>query len=257
MAINASVDTPKNLLNPHHSMLLHEQYKEHLNQEKTLLWEIHACLLKTGADQGDLTKIKDAIEGLDELFLLVIVGEFNSGKSAFVNTLLGQKVLEEGPTPTTDLINILKHGDEAGSRVLDNLRVTRFPLELLKTVNIVDTPGTNSILKEHDNALKKEPDENTPESLLALYQNQKEAESSSLQDLLSLSPAIRSAGFSDVETSDGSSRRILLLLTKNEPDAVELERVRAWTARKFGDITVLWQIEPTFIEPLPTEKRAK
>lgn len=131
-------------------MLLHEQYQEHLNQEKTLLWEIHACLLKTGADQGDLAKIKDAIEGLDELFLLVIVGEFNSGKSAFVNTLLGQKALEEGPTPTTDLINILKHGDEAGSRVLDNLRVTRFPLELLKTVNIVDTPGTNSILKEHD-----------------------------------------------------------------------------------------------------------
>ena len=82
--------------------------------------------------------------------MLVIVGEFNSGKSAFVNTLLGQKILEEGPTPTTDLINILKHGDEPGSRVLDNLRVTRFPLELLKTVNIVDTPGTNSILKEHD-----------------------------------------------------------------------------------------------------------
>ena len=131
-------------------MLLHEQYQEQLNQEKTLLWEIHACLLKTGADQGDLAKIKDAVEGLDELFLLVIVGEFNSGKSAFVNTLLGQKVLEEGPTPTTDLINILKHGDEPGSRVLDNLRVTRFPLELLKTVNIVDTPGTNSILKEHD-----------------------------------------------------------------------------------------------------------
>lgn len=132
------------------AMLLHEQYKDYLNQEKTLLWEIHACLLKAGADQNDLAKIKDAVEGLDELFLLVIVGEFNSGKSAFVNTLLGQKILEEGPTPTTDLINILKHGDEPGSRVLDNLRVTRFPLELLKTVNIVDTPGTNSILKEHD-----------------------------------------------------------------------------------------------------------
>ena len=32
------------------------------------------------------------IEQLDELFLLVVVGEFNAGKSAFINALLGQRV---------------------------------------------------------------------------------------------------------------------------------------------------------------------
>jgi GTPase SAR1 family protein len=59
-------------------------------------------------------------------------------------------VLTEGPTPTTDLINILKYGDEHTSRVVENLRVTRYPLEFLRVVNIVDTPGTNSIVREHD-----------------------------------------------------------------------------------------------------------
>ena len=45
---------------------------------------------------------------LDELFLLVVVGEFNAGKSAFINALLGQPVLEEGVTPTTAQIQVLK-----------------------------------------------------------------------------------------------------------------------------------------------------
>ena len=130
--------------------LLKEQYQSYLNQEKTLLWKIHSCLLKTGAQQADLAHIQEAIERLDELFLLVIVGEFNSGKSAFINALLEKKILEEGPTPTTDLINIVKYGDEPVSRVIENHRITKFPLEFLKNVNIVDTPRTNSIMREHD-----------------------------------------------------------------------------------------------------------
>lgn len=130
--------------------LLQERYQDSLQKEKSLLWSIHKCLLSSGVEQGELEHIQSAIERLDELFLLVVVGEFNSGKSAFVNSLLEQKVLAEGPTPTTDLINILKYGDEHKSTVIDNIRVTRFPLEFLKNVNIVDTPGTNSLDQGHD-----------------------------------------------------------------------------------------------------------
>lgn len=130
--------------------VLKDQYQEFLQQEKALLWEVHNCILKTGPRQIDVNRLQETITQLDELFLLVIVGEFNSGKSAFINALIEEKVLEEGPTPTTDLINILKYGEEQSSRVVDNLRVTRYPLDLLKNVNIVDTPGTNSIVQEHD-----------------------------------------------------------------------------------------------------------
>lgn len=130
--------------------LLKDQYQEFLQAEKTLLWNIHNCVLKTGAQETDVTHLQDAISRLDELFLLVVVGEFNSGKSAFINALVEEKVLEEGPTPTTDMINMLKYGEEQSTRVVDNLRVTKFPLDFLKNVNIVDTPGTNSIVQEHD-----------------------------------------------------------------------------------------------------------
>ncbi len=130
--------------------LLKVQYQEFLQKEKALLWEAHNCVLKTGPRKIDITHLQDTLNQLDELFLLVVVGEFNSGKSAFINALVEEKVLEEGPTPTTDMINILKYGEEQSTRVVDNLRVTKFPLELLKNVNIVDTPGTNSIVQEHD-----------------------------------------------------------------------------------------------------------
>jgi septin family protein len=47
--------------------------------------------------------------GLDEPFLLVVVGEFNSGKSSVINALLGSAVLEEGILPTTNEISVLKY----------------------------------------------------------------------------------------------------------------------------------------------------
>jgi ribosome biogenesis GTPase A len=40
--------------------------------------------------------------------MVVVVGEFNAGKSTFINALLGQKVLKEGILPTTSKIGILK-----------------------------------------------------------------------------------------------------------------------------------------------------
>lgn len=53
------------------------------------------------------------MEQLEDLFLLVVVGEFNSGKSSFLNALLGKKSLDEGVTPTTAQIDILRFGDKS------------------------------------------------------------------------------------------------------------------------------------------------
>ena len=67
-----------------------------------------------------------------DTFLLVIAGEFNSGKSSFINALLGERVLPEGVTPTTDRINLLRHGPEVTERPLEAYLLERsHPAELV------------------------------------------------------------------------------------------------------------------------------
>ena len=102
------------------------------------------------ASPNDLALLDRALLQLDELFLLVIVGEFNSGKSAFINALLGERVPAEGVTPTTAQIHLLKYGDEAGQRPAEHdMLVVTYPVEWLRDINIVDTPGTNAVIRRH------------------------------------------------------------------------------------------------------------
>jgi small GTP-binding protein len=118
------------------------------------------------------------VEVLDRPLLVTVMGEFNSGKSTFVNALLGEEVAPMGITPTTATINVLKYGTERRGRVVYQDDTTRevawkdvpallrgldaaearrirvvevlYPLETLQRVNVVDTPGLNSIHPEHE-----------------------------------------------------------------------------------------------------------
>jgi len=67
------------------------------------------------ATAADLDALVASIQQLDELFMIVVVGEFNAGKSAFVNALLGHRVFEEGVTPTTARIQLIRYGAAVAS----------------------------------------------------------------------------------------------------------------------------------------------
>src|SRR4051812_35317440 len=83
--------------------------------------------------------------------MVVIVGEFNAGKSAFINALVGEPIVTEGVTPTTAQIQVLRYGATASSTVdADGVRVIAVPAELLRDLQVVDTPGTNAIVREHE-----------------------------------------------------------------------------------------------------------
>jgi small GTP-binding protein len=108
-----------------------------------------------------------------ERFHLVVLGEFNHGKSTFVNSLLGADILPTGITPTTASINHVVWAERPEARVMMTSGESRyieptqikdwvtvaggragevayvelgFPSDLLRNnVVLVDTPGVNDL----------------------------------------------------------------------------------------------------------------
>ncbi len=146
--------------------LLTEAQAQFLRDEKQELAEIRLALAELDVPRDALDTLQQAILQLDELFLLVVVGEFNAGKSALMNALLGEKVLPEGVTPTTSRVTLVKWGEQVAEKVVDESFSTyTHPLPLLSELNFVDTPGTNAVIRRHERLT----DEFVPRSDLVLF----------------------------------------------------------------------------------------
>jgi small GTP-binding protein len=125
--------------------------KELLGEVRRQLGELRVALVRTGAREEEQKALGRSISQLDELFLLVVVGEFNAGKSAVINALLGEQVLEEGVTPTTSRIELLKHGEERTRTPSGGgYEEITLPVGILDEMCIVDTPGTNAVVRGHE-----------------------------------------------------------------------------------------------------------
>src|SRR3989440_251525 len=132
-----------------------EQQTDILQRERQLAVALRESL--AGYESVDIyaTPLEQVLTSLDELFLLVIVGEFNSGKSALINALLRAPVLEEGVTPTTAKITKVHYGEQNRRIQLDQDTVEQFyPADFLRNISIVDTPGINAVLREHERMTK-------------------------------------------------------------------------------------------------------
>lgn len=131
--------------------ILTEAQAQLLRDEKAALAEVRLALAGLDAPAESLGALQRALLQLDELFLLVVVGEFNAGKSALVNALLGQQVLAEGVTPTTSRVTLTKWGEAVSEKVVDeDFATVTHPLDLLRQLNVVDTPGTNAVIRRHE-----------------------------------------------------------------------------------------------------------
>lgn len=122
-----------------------------LSEIKHLLINFLPALKDQQAEEKDLDLIKDLILQIDDLFVIVVAGEYNSGKSAFINALLGDAYLETGITPTTSKITIIRHGNQDLIKHNNHNQIIRYlPINILEDISIVDTPGTNAILRDHE-----------------------------------------------------------------------------------------------------------
>ena len=133
--------------------------------------------------ESQLIDLRSDIE--DERTIL-IAGEFNAGKSTFINALLGEKILSSDVTPETAMVTKLTYGEQrktiahyltGGSEVFNNewfVQLTaeregefknirhqlshvelQVPSELLRKLTIIDTPGLNANNEYHTNATER------------------------------------------------------------------------------------------------------
>jgi small GTP-binding protein len=210
-------------------MLTYEQAL-FLLEEKKALTDILLKLTEIKAPRDELATLQKAIMQLDELFLLVVVGEFNAGKSALVNAILGEKVLPEGVTPTTSQVTLVKWGEKIEKQVVDEDFATfTYPLPLLKELNIVDTPGTNAIIRRHERLTE----ELLPRSDLVLFTTSAdrpmtESERQFLEKILAW------------------KKKIILVLNKTDIIENEVEEVRGFILKHaagiLGDVPELFLV---------------
>ena len=128
--------------------ILPDQAVAAADRERALLEKVLA--FASGFDADDAQRVRELIGHLEDMFLLVVVGEVKAGKSAFINALLDHDACPEGPLPLTDRVHVLAHGAAPAEHASEPHVVRHtLPIEYLRRMNVVDTPGTNSPLRRH------------------------------------------------------------------------------------------------------------
>lgn len=165
-----------------------QQYQKPANLQEMPVFEqmIHtirqqaSSLNRCAIFQNESRKLWQISEEGDQPLLVLVMGEFSTGKSTFINTLLGAEVLTTAQIPTTAVVSLLSYGekpavklhhqdgnvteydfakldeitaegDEDKQALRDNLDYVeiQYPNELLKQIHIVDTPGLNAHREKH------------------------------------------------------------------------------------------------------------
>lgn len=132
------------------------------NQTDQAIERMRDQVLKPIADRFGFPLSKRA-NNSSNIPIVLCLGNHSSGKSSFINHLLGASVQSTGVAPTDDGFTVLQYGaaeqltdgrtavvdpqlslrdfEQYGKEFLDHLKVKRLPLEPLKNVRLIDSPG--------------------------------------------------------------------------------------------------------------------
>lgn len=139
--------------------------------------------VKENADQDLIDSCTELIHDATEPLMLMVMGEYSTGKSTFINALLGQEVAVVNMTPTTSVITKICYGEQEklfihykDGRVEEidvkyfkqmtsesgddnhkpHLSISyverRMPIDTLRNLTIIDSPGLNALIASHARA---------------------------------------------------------------------------------------------------------
>ena len=116
----------------------------------TALFALNTLASESHASTESLQTLQNLQAGLKEPFLFVVAGEVKAGKSSLLNALFGKDFCRVDVLPATDRINVFKYGEQAHDVSISPSLIERYqPISFLRDFNIVDTPGTNTIVADH------------------------------------------------------------------------------------------------------------
>src|ERR1700692_4444065 len=124
-----------------------EKYLELRSQLAATLGSVIALAHQIGAPEDALRNLQNLVTNLGQPFLFVVVGEVKAGKSSLLNALFGREFCKVDVLPATDRIYEFKYGEsDYDVQISDHITALYRRIDFLKDFNIVDTPGTNTIL---------------------------------------------------------------------------------------------------------------
>src|SRR5437868_7888781 len=130
--------------------MIADNYLQLRTELETALGKLLRLATEMGRDPATLDTLHALITDVREPLLIVVVGEVKSGKSSLLNALFAQEFAKVDVLPATDRIYIFRHGPEEKSvEVSPRLTERYLPIAFLHEFNVVDTPGTNTMVSEH------------------------------------------------------------------------------------------------------------
>lgn len=105
---------------------------------------------RLGIELDDFSEGSELIQGLENPFLFVVCGEVNAGKSTLINGLFGEELCTVNVLPETERVLWYRFDETAHDDEITEILEERYrDIDFLTDFNIVDTPGTNSVVRGH------------------------------------------------------------------------------------------------------------
>lgn len=166
-------------------------------------------------------ELNDIIANADAPLTLLIMGEFSTGKSTFINAIVGKEIAAVGALPTTAVITKLCYGEEDKitiyfkdgkskvygqeefaqitsetddskyKKIRKNIKYVEraMPMDILQYISLIDSPGLNALNQTHADITKEFVD--NADAVLWMFSTDKAGSVTEIQAMEALNPRLK------------------------------------------------------------------